>query len=479
MPMTLRVAACAILCALTPARLTAQGLTLPEAIRLAQQQGLQATAATASLEAARARNDVFQARLLPQLSLNGTVPAYNRAIIPVLQPDGSTLFRPQNQTDASMTATVTQRLPTGGDLFVSSSLATLQVSGDQSFRNWSSTPVTVGIRQGILRPNTLRLDRREQPVRLDVAERQFREAQADVALVTTQRFFDLHSATLTVRNAASNVAINDTLFRLNRGRYEVGRIGENDLLQSELALLRARNALDAAQLDSARAEGALRIVLKLPPGAPLVLDASLPVPPMEVDTAMAVGQAQATASSVAAAELGAMQARRRVTEARLSNGVGATVEASYGFNATAPAFSGAYQNLLEARTFRLGVELPVLQWGVRRGTIAAAQQDQVQAEATRELATLEAAQEARFAALGLVQARRALEIAAKADTVAGKRYEVAYNRYLVGRIAVTDLYIAQAEKDQAVREYVEALRGAWAAHFRLLRVTGGMLVRPR
>ena len=49
-------------------------------------------------------------------------------------------------------------------------------------------------------------------------------------------------------------------------------------------------------------------------------------------------------------------ARRRLTDARLANGVGATVEASVGFNATASAASLVYQNLLEARRFRLAVQ---------------------------------------------------------------------------------------------------------------------------
>src|SRR2546429_6685796 len=42
-------------------------------------------------------------------------------------------------------------------------------------------------------------------------------------------------------NAEKNAAVNDTLYKLNTGRLEVGKIGENDLLQSELALVRARD----------------------------------------------------------------------------------------------------------------------------------------------------------------------------------------------------------------------------------------------
>src|SRR5690606_25202835 len=74
-------------------------LTLSQAVAIAQERGHQAQAAPASRDAARFRDRAFFSRLLPQLSLSGTMPRYNRSIIPVLQPDGSTLFRPQDQTN--------------------------------------------------------------------------------------------------------------------------------------------------------------------------------------------------------------------------------------------------------------------------------------------------------------------------------------------------------------------------------------------
>ena len=80
-------------------------------------------------------------------------------------------------------------------------------------------------------------------------------------------------------------------------------------------------------------------------------------------------------------------------------------------------------------------------------------------------------QGAHFAALQLTQARRNLEVSAKADTVAQKRYEVAYNRYVIGRIGIDNMYIAQNEKDQAFSQYLEALKNYWLAYYRLRQTT--------
>ena len=62
-------------------------------------------------------------------------------------------------------------------------------------------------------------------------------------------------------------------------------------------------------------------------------------------------------------------------------------------------------------------------------------------------------------------------IAAKADLVAQKRYEVTRQRYLIGKIAITDLNIAQTEKDAASKAYIEALRNYWVYFYTLRQLT--------
>jgi outer membrane protein TolC len=449
-----------------------RSVTLTQAVDLAQRDGYQAAAAAATRDAAYLRGDAFFSGLLPQLSLTGNLPSYNRSIIEAPQPDGSTLFRPQNQTTAGLTATLSQKVPfTGGDVFVSSSLSRLSLTGTQDLVTWSSTAFTVGLRQPILRPNTVGWDRKEQPVRTDLAYREYLEAREDIAVETTRLFFDAYAARVELETATSNAAVNDTLYTLNTGRFEIGTIGENDLLQSELALLRSRTNLDQARLQYERALAALRIQLHLNSGAPLEVVVSGEVPAFEPDSAVAAAEALRNLSVVRNVDLQHLQANRRVTEAKLNNGVGGTLQASYGFNATAPELSGVYNNLLEAQRLTLSVQVPLIRWGAGKEEVRAAEADRERTESLAQATLEQTEHEARFAALELAQAKRNLTLSAAADTVAGKRFEVAYNRYVIGRIALDNLYIAQGEKDQARLQYVRALRGYWEAYYRLRRVT--------
>lgn len=447
-----------------------QKLTLQQAIDLAQRQGLHARSASAARDAARANDAAFTARQRPQLSLFGTAPMYDKSIKAIPQPDGTTIFAPTVETQATMGAGVTQQLPfTGGTLTFGSSLDRVDATGAP--RRWSSTPFFVALQQNLLRPNALRWDSRVQDIAIDVAERQYLEAREGIALQTSNAFFDLHVAEKALTNAIGNASINDTLYRLNTGRFEVGKIGENDLLQSELALLRSRTALENARLEHARALAAFRLAVNLAPGTAVEIVPPEGIPDLEPDTAVAVAQALRNRAQVSEQELQSVQSQRRVSEARLNNGIGAIVTARLGFNQSGTEREAVYQDLLESQRLQVNVSVPLIQWGARGKAIQSARADQERVSLNARVTSEQTAMDAHFAALMLSQARRNANVSAKADTVATKRFDVAYNRYVVGKIGIDNLYIAQNEKEQAAQQYLQSLRGYWAAYFRLRQLT--------
>lgn len=453
-------------------RISAQDLSLTDAVSIAQRQGYSARSAAAAVEAARSREDSYRARLFPQLSLRGTAPEINRSITPVIQPDGTTQFVEQSQMNSSLQLELSQPIrATGGEIFLSSGLSRFDLMGDQSTRLWTSTPLVLGIRQQIFRPNLLKWDRREQSLTAVIAERDFAEARERVAEETAGAFFDAFAADVAVRNSESNVAVNDSLFLLSKGRYDVGKIGENDLLQSELATLRARNSADAARLARDRAHATLRRSLGMAPGVALTLAPPPRPAALRVDPAAAVAYAVQNRSDIREHDLQRTVADRRVREARLYNGFGATLTAVAGLNQTSTGFGDAYRSPLDQQRLSLSLEMPVLQWGAGRAAVQAAQADQQRVEYTVQANRQALEQEVHFAALELEQNERQLAIAAKADTVAERRFEVAKNRYVIGRIGISDLYIAQNEKDNAVESYVQALRQYWTSYYRLRRLT--------
>lgn len=447
-------------------------LTVQDAIGLALSQGPSATSMRKLRESAQWRDRAFDASRRPQLSLRSDLPIYRREIVSVVQPDGSQLFLAQEQRQSTFSLRLNQLLPfSGGSVYVSSALSNVNTVGAQESKLWRSTPFQVGFSQQLFRPNTLKWDNQEQDLRLEVSERQFLETRESVAQTTANLFFEVFSTRTALQNAEANASVNDTLFTLNKGRYEVGRIGENDLLQSELALLRARNRLDAARLAAERSAARLRLQLGLAPDAPLELRVSNDIPVLSIDTTIAEREALRNGAQIRELELQEVQQKRRINEASRNSAFSATINAAVGYNQSAQTFNDAYAAPLQSQNISVGIEMPVLQWGGRRAQINAARADLDRVETDNRVARQQRAQDAIYAARGLELAARQFALAAKGDSVGAKRFEVARNRYSIGKIDISNLFIAQGEKDQALEGYVDALRGYWDAWYLLRRLT--------
>jgi outer membrane protein TolC len=447
-------------------------LTLQEAIARAQQQGPAAQAARSARDAARYRDDAFHARLLPQLVLQGDAANLNRAINPIDLPDGSTQFVSQANNRSSLGLGFTQELPiTGGRVSVGSQVSRIDEFGGRNSRIYQTSPILVRLEQQLFRPRAIVWEKRVQDLDARVAEHAYLEAREDVARSTADAFFNLYAQQMSLRNASSNVAINDTLFTLNKGRYEVGKIGENDLLKSELALLRARAAMEDALVARARAEAALRRQIAFPEGQALEIVTPDSIPIVNADPEVAEREALRNSSTIQQNALDDVQSRYDISLARANNRFNATVAASVGFNQTASGFGDAYQSPLGRQQLSVGVNLPMVQWGAGRSAVEAAKASNQRVVTTNKIRRDALAEDARFSALQLRQAQRTALLAAKADTVAGKQFEVARNRYIIGKIANDALYLAQTEKDAAVLAYVQALRSYWTSYYYLRRVT--------
>jgi outer membrane protein TolC len=449
-----------------------QTLTLQDAISMAQRQGPAAQIARSQRDAARWRDRAFNSRLMPQLFLRGDAANLNHGINQVPQPDGSTLFLGQSQNVSSFQLGFDQRIPlTGGTISIGSAITRFDQFSSENTKYWQTSPVVVTLQQDLFKPRAIVWDERIQSLNASVAERGYLEAREDVAGNTADAFFNLYAQQMTLANATSNAAINDTLYTLNKGRFEVGKIGENDLLKSELALLRARAAVDDARLARDRAEAALRRLIAYPEGQPISIVTPDSIPSVDADPDLAVKEALKNSSTMEQGALDAVVSKRNMTTAKLNNRFNASIVASAGFNQTAPVFRDAYQSPLGKQTLTVGVNMPMLQWGAGHADVEAAKADEQRTASNTKVRRDALVEDARFSALQLQQAQRNVLISAKADTVAAKQFEVARNRYIIGKINNTDLYNAQTEKDAAVLAYVQALRGYWTAYYHLRRVT--------
>ncbi|MBK7986377.1 MAG: TolC family protein [Ignavibacteria bacterium] len=446
-------------------------LTLKECVRLAQTQGPAAEIARSAYRNRFHRYESFTAGLLPQFSLEGTLPNITRAINSIPQPDGSLLFRSQSQAQSSAGINISQQIPlTGGQLFIGSSLSRIDLFGENASKLWSVSPLVLGISQPLFQLNTVSWNIREQEIMIDIARKQFHEAMEDIAMEAVARFFDVYLAQMNVENARLNVIINDSTYRLSQGRFTVGKIAENDVLQNELSLLNAQMSFSTAQLEVLNAKQNLAITLGISTNN-YSIESPQNSNTVRIDSAIAMEIALRNRSEIRNFELQKLSAERFTTQTTLQNSFNATLSATVGLNQTAQTVPNALNNLLDRQTFSLSIGMPLFQWGKATHDKEAAQAEEQRTLLNSNLQIHLLRQELTNHIQRMMLLDKQIVIAKKTEEIAQKRYEMTKNRYLIGKIDIKDVLLAQSEKDAAFRTFAQTLRDFWTGYYRLRRLT--------
>ena len=268
-------------------------LTLEGAIEMAEAQSPAARIARSSFESTRWNYKSFQASYLPSFSLNASAPGFIRSLNSVEQDDGSIRYVQQRRTFSSMGLQMNQAIPfTGGTFSVSSNLSYIDQTGGFGFSQWQSAPISLSLNQPLFQFNAMKWERRIEPMQFRIAERSYVETIAGTASEMADLFFAVYDAQQSIDIATFNVAVNDTIFTLSQGRFDIGRIAENDLLQSELQLINAQTELSNAQISYQRALQDLKIALNLPYDAEVEVIPPLDIPEVEIDPEAAVQYAR-------------------------------------------------------------------------------------------------------------------------------------------------------------------------------------------
>ena len=413
----------------------------------------------------------YRANYRPQLRLDAVLPEFNRSIDRVTQPDGTISYREFSYANTSAALSLNQNVSlTGGSIFVSSLLQRLD-NFSFSQETYQANPFLVGFNQPLFQFNELRFDRKLQPLLLSEAQKRFSQDLETAALRMTGLFFDVMLAQTDATLARQNLAGSDTLLFIARGRYELGKIAENDLLQLELSQMRARQDLAQAQLQEQQSTLSLRALLGLADtGQVRLMMPDLPPTLIVIDT-QALAEAQANRPSPIEFQRQQLQAEGELSRAYAQTGFTGNFSGSFGLTQSTVLLRDVYQNPQDQQRVNLSFSVPIVDWGRRRSRLRTAQ-------ANLDLVKTQVAQQhIQFRQEVLLAVRQAritqtqLELARKGQLIGQKRFDVTRNRYLVGKIDITELNLAQREKDDARRSYTQALRNFWVDYFSLRRLT--------
>lgn len=409
----------------------------------------------------------------PQLRLNGTIPSYTQAVNNVEQPDGSIEFREVKQNLIDLELGLEQVIsPTGGVISVNSSTSRFDnfLAPEGLRARYSGVPVNIRLNQPIFAFNPYKWDKKIQPLVFEESKREYAEEMEGISQVSTQLFFDYLLAQVNLDIAEKNLKNTEDIYRIENGRYNIGTTSEDMLLQVELQVLQAKQELTQAKLDMETRMLSLKSYIGLNESAEVQLILPDEIPTITVDVDRAIELAFQNRSEALGFNRQLLEAEEEVARAR-GQRFQMNLNASYGYNNAASSFENIYINPNQQALVHLGISMPVLDWGRTKARMEQSRANQRLTQYTVEQEKINFEQTIYTMARNFQMLEDRLEITEVSDKVADKRYEISRDRYLTGRVTITDLNIAQTEKDANRRAYIASLREYWSAYYELRQLT--------
>ena len=446
-------------------------LTLSQAIEIAQQHSPEAQAARHTYRAAYWNYRFYKANYLPSVTLASS-PSFNKQISKITQPDGTNQFIKQNQLSVDMDLKINQNVWfTGGRLFVRSNVQRLDEL-ENDITAYNTQPVVIGYEQALFGYNSLKWDRRIEPVRFREARKAYNEALELVASQTSNHFFNLATAQTNLDIASSNHASADTLYRYAQGRYNIGTITENEMLQLEINKLTEETNMMNARIEVEDQMQVLRSFLGINRKVTLRVIAEDEVPEFNIPLADALKMAFENSPEPETYERMKLQSQSNLAYAKANAGLKADLYVQFGLSQTGDKFADSYRNPMNQQYASIGISLPILDWGRGKGQIRVAKSnvDLVNTQVEQGMKDFEL-NVARMVRQFNLQSQY-VEVAAKTHRTADRRYEVAKRLYILGKSTILDLNASITEKDAARRSYISALKSYWSLYYGLRSMTG-------
>ena len=267
--------------------------------------------------------------------------------------------------------------------------------------------------------------------------------------------------------AQTNYANTENILKIAKMKFELGKVTRNEILQLQLELLNAKKAVGTAKRDIEVSTLTLRSYISQEGSDKIELVLPEAISDMNVTSDRVLAQAYANRSDAIAFVRRIAEAKRDVAVARGQTGLTASLTANLGFSNTAPNIPDVYRSPQNQQLVQLTFSIPVLDWGRSKSKIKTAEANEKFTEYAVEQDKQTFKQQIVTQVTLFNQMKEQVALTEQADSIAGEKYKIAKERYVLGNLSITDLSIAFQENDQAKRDYIAALRDFWGAYYQL------------
>jgi outer membrane protein TolC len=417
----------------------------------------------------------YKASLLPSISMNINPLHYNRNITQRYDYAGNLdVYREQQSLSSSGGISVNQNVPlTGGTFSFNSDLSYMRnlAGNGNNYSQYSSVPFRIGYSQTLFGFNSFKWEKKIEPLKFEQIKKRLVYQLEEIAEATIQQFFDLLLAQKEYELAEENVLSTDTLYRVGLERDKISAIAASDLQTLELDVINAENGLKNAKMNLKNVRYRFRTFLNKDES--FIPDLVVPVKRFSVtvlkDEALMYVMENNPEYQIFTQKILETERDLEQTEKNASFSVG--ISASIGFNQAAETFVDTYSHPSQQDVISIGVSIPVVDWGVKKGRISVAKSNMnlTRLSIEQEKKNLEQEIVAAIDNFNLIQ--ELVVSAEKALTLATSAYENTKHRFIIGKSDVNSLTLTLNRRREMQRNFLEILKNYWLSYYKLRRLT--------
>ncbi len=448
-------------------------LTLNEVIEIACTQSLDAFRAKNMYFAEYWKYRTYKASLLPALDLNLRPVQYNRAMSERYDfEQNADVFREQKSIYSVGSLSLTQNISRANtQIFLDSDLSRLLNFGDTNIITYNATLLRLGIKQQLWGFNDMKWQKKIAPKEFEKAKKDFIKNQQEIKLSAVKLYFDLLLAGMRLEIAENNVKTSDTLYTVGKQKFDILSVQYQELLELELSKFNAEIDAVQAKQNLQKSQMALNSFLGLE-----LTDIIKPI--LESDDAIisinaedALARAKKNNPLISELELNELKADAELEKTKKESGINADFIASYGLNQNANTAQGAYKSPLTQQVFLLTLQIPLVDWGNRRGKRLVAEKNKEVQDIENRQALNIFEQEVMMKVSEFSLQKKITESSLKASNISEEAYRLTTKRFLLGEADVMKLNDAIKQRTEARENYIVSIYNYWKFYYEIQKMT--------
>lgn len=437
-------------------------------IEEAKKSSLTALDAQLQFQASELNFQLYKYSIKPSLFLSGNAPVYNEDSYGVQQPDGSIKFLRRSQNMSNVGLSFSQPVAFTGGMVALSTTVFRYDDFIKKDKQYNGTPIFISVDQPLLAYNPYKWAKRIEPLKQREAHLNYELQTNSIAFNICKLYFDVLLNQLNEQLAQSNLLQIDRNLTIQKRKFELGLIREEEYLQGQIDRVKAGLYIKSLHLNTVQSWSTLLKQVQNNQIDTVLHTLTIPEPVIAAipTREQIMGSALENSSTLFSLQRQKVELASQIEQSKLKARQ-INLTASFGLNKAAAKISSIYYAPNQQQRFSIGFNVPVYDWGKQAKVM---EQLQVQYKALENETAMQKA-DLKVEILGLydkmMNAFKNISDLKLLDTLSQRKYEIDSHLYQDGKISLLEWQNAQNEKDVSRLNYISVVRDFWESYYML------------